>query len=320
MESHREQGQGHSRGIAHQIHRAQQHLGEAFLKVFRIIVNRRLEAKRAKNKVADQGLKITINGTYGKLGDTFSNIYAPDLQAQVTISGQLFLFMLIEMIELAGIPVISANTDGVVIKCPADRYSDLEAVIIAWEEQTGFLTEETRYRSIHCRDVNNYIAVKESGGDASGRLLSEQLGCKVKGVYSEVGSALNSVLSKNPECLIVSDAVQAFLACGQPIAGTIHGCQDMRRFVAVRTVKGGAHKNGVYLGKAIRWYYAKGETGTINYVLTGNSVPKSEGAKPCMDLPEAIPADLDYDWYYNAALKALYDIGVYKRAQTPQFF
>lgn len=306
------------------------HLGEAFLKVYRALVDRRLEAKRKSKEKPKHGgigsnggapiqegftpaelweiisdsLKITINGTFGKLGNKYSKIYSPDLLIQVTMTGQLSLLMLIEMVELAAIPVVSANTDGIVIKCPKARYEDLEAVIIIWEETTGFLTEETRYKGIFSRDVNNYIAVKEHGG------------CKTKGVFSEVGSAGNTPLSKNPESYICSMAVQAFLEFETPIEETIMSCRDIRRFVSVRTVKGGAEKNGVYLGKAIRWYYAKGETGNINYVLTGNKVPKSEGAKPCMILPVDFPPDIDYDRYINDANEMLYDIGYFKRATT----
>lgn len=284
------------------------HLGSDFLKVYQTIVNRRLKAKLDKDKVADQGLKITINGTFGKLGNVYSRLYAPDLLMQVTISGQLCLLMLIEAIELAGIPVLSANTDGIVIGCPTNRVDDLTTVIQLWEDVTGFVTEETRYAAIYSRDVNNYIAVKEDRT------------CKVKGIYSDKGSALNSVLSKNPECQIVSDAVQAFLAHKIPQAKTILECADIRKFVAVRTVKGGAEKNGVYLGKAIRWYYAKDETGTINYVLSGNIVPKSEGAKPLMELPSALPADLNFDWYIEKANETLFDIGYAKRPEAATLF
>jgi hypothetical protein len=284
------------------------HLGEAFLKVFREIVNRRLKAKLDKNKVADQGLKITINGTFGKLGNVYSRMYAPDLLMQVTISGQLCLLMLIEMIELAGIPVISANTDGVVSAVPVERYADFEKVIHTWEDITNFNTEETRYKGLWARDVNNYFALKLDGE------------IKTKGVYSDKGSALNSPLSKNPECQIISDAVQALLAHNVPLRETIYNCTDIRKFVAVRTVKGGAEKNGVYLGKAIRWYYAEGETGTINYVVSGNNVPKSEGAKPLMTLPPELPIDLDFAYYLKQANETLFDIGYAKRVKEARLF
>lgn len=284
------------------------HLGPDFLKVYRSIVNKRLKAKLDKNKVASEGLKITINGTFGKLGNMYSKLYAPDLLMQVTISGQLCLLKLIEMIELADIPILSANTDGVIIGCPPDRYKDLEIVVHTWEDLTGFITEETRYKSVWSRDVNNYIAIKEDDT------------CKVKGCYSEVGSALNSRLSKNPECQIISDAVQAFLAHNMPIEQSIRACLDIKKFVSVRTVKGGAEKNGVYLGKAIRWYYAEGEPGEINYVLSGNKVPKTLGAKPLMTLPPGLPFDLDFGYYIKEADEALYDIGYKQRPENATLF
>jgi len=285
------------------------HLGPAFLTVFKSIVDRRLAAKKAGNKKISEGLKIASNGTFGKLGNQWSILFAPDLMLQVTLSGQLSLLMLIEMIDDSfGIPIVSGNTDGIVIRCPKNRYAELNFIIEAWEKFTGFVTEETRYKALYCRDVNNYIAVKEDDT------------CKVKGVYCERGSAQNSILSKNPEMLICSDAVQLFLTRQTPIQKTIRECTDIRRFVAVRAVKGGAEKDGEYLGKSIRWYYAKKIVGTINYCISGNKVPKSDGAKPLMTLPDKIPDDLNYDYYIEEAVKMLFDIGYYVKEKTPSFF
>lgn len=313
------------------------HLGPAFLEVYRAIVKRRLDAKHKAEQCKRDGdkegakywagisdaLKITINGAFGKLGSQYSRLYSSDLMSQVTITGQLCLLMLIEAIELAGIPVVSANTDGIVIKCPAERYADLETLVIAWEEQTGFVTEEARYKALYCRDVNNYLAVKlKSKKDEAGNIiwLDELDGCKTKGVYSERGSALNSVLSKNPECLILSDAVQALLLENVPVADTILNSRDLRRFVSVRTVKGGAEKDGVYLGKAIRWYYACGEDGVISSATSGNKVPQSEGAKPMMVWPEAFPNDLDFDRYIAEANDILYKVGYYTAPKVGALF
>ncbi len=284
------------------------HLGEPFLRVYRNIVNRRVNAKREDNKVEADSLKITINGTFGKLGNQFSKIYSPDLLIQVTMTGQLSLLMLIEMVSLAGFIVASANTDGIVIICPKDGYKLLEQVIIVWEEKTGFLTEETRYKMLAARDVNNYIAVKEEGG------------CKTKGAYSEFGSALNSPLSKNPDAYICSLAVQQLLENGVSIEDTISNCLDLTKFLCVRNVKGGAEKDGVYLGKVVRWYYAKEQQGEINYVISGNKVAKTEGGKPCMILPDSFPDDIDFDRYINEATEMLYDIGVLRKAQTERLF
>lgn len=295
------------------------HLGTAFLDVYEGLVNKRLAAKKAKQTAIAGALKITINGGFGKFGNKYSRLYSPDLLLQVTITGQLALLMLIEMIEHAGIPVVSGNTDGIVIKCPVSRYDDLNAVIAMWEKITGFETEETRYKALYCRDVNNYFAVKEKG-EAEGKLLADRLGVKVKGVYSEVGSALNSVLSKNAEHLICSDAILHCLTQGTPVRETIEACRDTRRFTTVRQVAGGAQKNGQFIGKVIRWYYAKNCPGQIKYITNGNAVGKSEGAKPLMDLPPTLPLDVDFDWYVAKAEAILEDIAFKPKKQATLFF
>lgn len=266
-------------------------MGADFLKVYRGIVERRLEAKRSGDKVTADTLKITINGSFGKLGSKWSILYAPQLLIQVTLTGQLSLLMLIETLEDNGIPVVSANTDGIVIKCHRSNIPLMNKIVAWWEKRTGFETEEVRYRAVFSRDVNSYVAVKDNGG------------VKTKGAYAETG------LAKNPANRICVDAVIAYLTDGTPLEATICGCVDVRRFVTVRRVSGGAEKDGRYLGKVVRWYYARGETGSINYRTNGNKVGKSDGAKPLMQLPDRLPLDIDYGWYVNEAVGILREIG-----------
>lgn len=306
------------------------HLGEAFLTVYEKIVNTRIHAKAEAAKAKKAGdraaakkwktvadsLKITINGSFGKLGNKYSTLYAPQLMLQVTITGQLVLLMLIEALEQIGIEVISGNTDGIISKYHKSRHDEVRALIASWEEWTGYKTEETRYKAVFSRDVNSYVAIKEDGGDPEARFIDEQLGAKTKGAYCERGSALNSILSKNPETLICSDAVVRFLVDGTPVEKTIKECRDFRRFVAVKNVRGGGEKNGRYLGKVVRWYYPKNEAGYIAYVSSGNKVGKTDGARPVMDLPSEFPDDINYDWYINEAVEMLYDCGRLKKAKT----
>lgn len=306
------------------------HLGEAFLTVYEKIVNTRIHAKAEAAKAKKAGdraaakkwktvadsLKITINGSFGKLGNKYSTLYAPQLMLQVTITGQLVLLMLIEALEQIDIEVISGNTDGIISKYHKSRHDEVRALIAAWEEWTGYKTEETRYKAVFSRDVNSYVAIKEDGGDPEARFLDEKLGAKTKGAYCERGSALNSILSKNPETLICSDAVVRFLVDGTPVEKTIKECRDFRRFVAVKNVRGGGEKNGRYLGKVVRWYYPKNEAGYIAYVSSGNKVGKTDGARPVMDLPTEFPDDINYDWYINEAVEMLYDCGRLKKAKT----
>lgn len=199
-----------------------QHLTEAFLKVYKGIFDRRIKAKRTGQKTEADTLKITLNGSFGKLGSPYSVLYSPDLLIQVTLTGQLALLMFIEALEDAGISVVSANTDGIVIYAHISQKEDLDRVVKWWESVTGFETEETRYRALYSRDVNNYVALKEGGGT------------KGKGAFAPVS------ISKNPQNAICNEAVLAYLDKGVPVAQTILECRDIRKFLTVRTVRGGA--------------------------------------------------------------------------------
>jgi hypothetical protein len=292
-----------------------QHLGPGFLRVYGNIVARRVAAKIAKMKVKADSLKITVNGSFGKLGSKYSILYSPDLLIQVTITGQLALLMLIERIELAGITVASANTDGVVIICPKERQAELETIVRQWEEETSFQTEEARYLSYYSRDVNNYIAVKAKQDKETKQWTNKPDGIKAKGAYSNPWNDPAQAifrLHKNPQNTVCLDAVEQLLTKNVAIVDTIRACKDVRKFVNVRKVKGGAVKDGVYLGASIRWYYATGQTGEMVYAQSGNKVPRSDGAKPLMDLPTELPADIDYDWYIQEAQKILKEIAYLK--------
>ena len=194
----------------------------AFLRTYRSIVERRVEAKKRGDKVVADVLKIVANGSFGKLGSKYSALYAPKLLIQVTLTGQLALLMLIEKLESLGIRVVSGNTDGIVIHCHKNQQANLAEVLSWWEKATGFNTEETRYRAVFSRDVNNYIALKQGGG------------VKGKGAFAPVS------ISKNPQNTICVDAAIAMVNDFIPIEKTIRECRDIRKFVTVRTVRGGA--------------------------------------------------------------------------------
>lgn len=272
---------------------APKHLGDDFLKVFGSIVDRRLEAKRSGDKVTADTLKITINGAFGKLGSKYSFLYSPQLLIQTTLTGQLALLMLIERMEETGIRVVSANTDGIVLYGEKAFEGAMQGVAWDWMLDTSFELERTDYRCLASRDVNNYVAVKLDGG------------IKGKGIFAPPS------LAKNPDCQIVYEAAAKRIAHGIPIERTIRGCQDITKFVVVRRVTGGAIWNDEYLGKAVRYYYSNSVPSdqTINYRKNGNKVPKSQGTRPLMDLPEAFPTDIDYPVYEVEAERLLCEVG-----------
>lgn len=338
-------------------------LGQAFLAEYAVITSERLAAKKLQGELKKSGDtssdayniarcenergKIMINGTFGKTGSAYSVLFAPEMLIQTTITGQLAILMLIEIHEMAGIPVISANTDGIVTYCEKWQVPISDEIIKQWEEITGLEMEIAEYKGIYSRDVNNYIAVK-SNGDV-----------KRKGAYGNGGLAAKV----NPSCDICGDAVAAYLSKGTPILETIALCTDIRKFVTIRKVNGGALKmwgegpkrdakvkdmvndllragwvkdgrkwtrdgrtlaakdayetcfdaqRPEFLGHVVRWYYGVNTPGPIVYKSNGNLVSDSYGAAPCMTLPDSLPGNIDYKWYIDKAESMLAEFNIRK--------
>ena len=269
-------------------------LGPKFLDVYSDIVQRRLKAKHEGDVATSNSLKLVINSSFGLFGSKYAFLYSPELMIQTTITGQLALLMLIERTEAVGAKVVSANTDGVVSLCPKAQYQALEEACFDWEMQTGMELEETRYKALYSRDVNNYAAVKTDGG------------VKGKGAFGRPN------LMKNPQFTVVTDAIYAYLGCGAPIEQTVFACGDPRKFVMVRNVTGGALFGDDHLGKAVRFYYSNdlGPDTCLRYVKGGNKVPMSDGAKPMMQLVGTMPKDIDRQRYCHMAKEALKGMGV----------
>jgi len=313
------------------------HLGENFLDVYKSIMVTRLKAKKEKNKIVNESLKIVLNGTYGKLGDVYSVMYSPDLLVTVTLIGQLSLLMLIEKLESRGISIVSANTDGFVSLVKNKQRGLYSVICFDWELITGFDLEETIYTGLFSRDVNNYFAITDQG-------------IKRKGAFSA-----NS-LKKNPSGNICVDAVIEYTINKTPIEKTISECKDVTKFLFVRTVNGGATYKGDYLGRVVRWIYStEGETiyykpkidldlketrnkliykynlekgdpilkipkkklknnydeykGCLVFKTSTPKVSKSEGSRPIMEI-EGFPEDIDYSRYIDESLKILTVLGL----------
>lgn len=295
------------------------HIGKPFLQVYETIYERRVAAKKkSKDKAlakeeqrhwkdVQECLKIVLNGSFGKFGSKYSVICSPKLMIQVTLSGQLSILMLIEWLEKHGIHVVSANTDGIVTLVPKDKLWIKNAVIWDWELATGYETERTQYVAVHSRDVNCYLAITTDGE------------VKTKGPIGPCGPGLPAAMGmkKTPTGAISATAVREYLTKKTPIEETINKCQDVRQFVHVRRVTGGCRSehDGGYIGKVVRYYYSTERKGfCFRYNTTDNSVPRTDGAHPLMELPEfdECPSDLDRAWYIREAYAILQDVGMGK--------
>jgi hypothetical protein len=303
-------------------------LGRDFLSVYNGLIQDRIVAKKAGDKVKDKAGKIALNGAYGKLGSRYSVLYAPHLLISVTLTGQLSLLMLIEKAESMGIPVISGNTDGVVFKCPREFYEGigtekpdkdrllggkLKEITDWWERVTCFDLEFAEYRSIYNQSVNSYIAIKSDGK------------VKRKGPIGNPWSNrpeendVRSQMMKNPQMTICSDAVLEHILTGKPIEDSIRESSDIRGFVTVINAAGGATWRDGYLGKVVRYYWSTDGDPIIKvkpHPSTGNrpKVPKTDGCRPIMTLPNDFPEDVDYARYVEEARKILDEIGFGKNS------
>ena len=118
----------------------------------------------------------------------------------ITINGQLTLMMLYEMICEAipeAIPLLQ-NTDGIETVIPRSKKDLYLEVCKKWEEITNLVLEHDSYKKLVLADVNNYIAVDESGK------------AKCKGRFEFKGLALH----KNKSKLIIPKALYAYFVDG----------------------------------------------------------------------------------------------------------
>lgn len=320
-------------------------LGRDFLEVFRQIRDERIAAKRRVREIdgieksvgtltpelvaersrcvtIEKGLKISLNGCFGKLGSPFSILYAPHLMIAITLGGQMALLMLVERVERAGIEVVSANTDGLVFRIPRNLGGRIENsrltegalrdIIEQWEAETGFELEATEYRSLCSSSVNHYIAIKPDG----------KAKAKGPGWTGRHEGDIRTQLMKNPSMEITTLAVIAYLRDGTPLEQTIRDGTDIRDFVTVVNVKGGGTWRGGYLGKVVRYIWSTDGDPILYkkpHPTTGNhkKVPKSDGCRPVMVLPDELPIDIDYDRYLEEAHELLMMVGVARRSPEP---
>lgn len=269
-------------------------LREKLAKMERAVIEKRaveLEDEIASLNVIAGSFKISCNGSFGKLGSKYSFLYSPDLMVQVTLTGQLALMMLIEELELFGVSVMSANTDGFVTLLNKSQHDEYQAICKNWEHKTGFVLEDNIYSGLYSRDVNNYLAVTETGA-------------KGKGIFT-----LNQ-LSKNPQVPICTNAVIELITNGIGVAETIRSCTDLTQFITVRSVTGGAVWRSEYLGRVVRWIYST-DGDVITYEKNGNKVAKSDGAMPVMTLGGTLPSSIDYQRYINETYDILENIGYF---------
>lgn len=214
----------------------QKHLNpKAWFRIADTIVDERLEHKHlAKDKslnliqlmkhtTAAACLKIVANaGIFGKMGSEKSFLCDKKAMYKVTINGQLFLLMLIERLEDAGIHVISANTDGIVTIVPKGLEETADNICHWWEKHLGLELEFTSYSKYVTEGVNSYLTVKTDGKKKfKGRMNPK--------MYLED-------LSKGYNSPIVAKAVTEYFINGTPVMETLRNSKSILDFCRTQNV------------------------------------------------------------------------------------
>lgn len=197
-----------------------------------------------KGHPVNKALKLALNGVYGDSNNGYSPFFDFQYTMTITINGQLLLAMLIEMIILnvKGVELIQANTDGLTFVVPSNKIDDFNVVRQRWEKLTKLELESTEYNRMFVRDVNNYIAEYPSKK------------VKRKGVYE-----YDLEWHKNHSQLSVKKAAERKLLHGVDIAKSLYENDDAFDFMIRERV---TNESKLFLNqteeldKCIRYYVA----------------------------------------------------------------
>lgn len=258
------------------------------------------------NKLAAEALKIVINAVYGKLGSSTFYLYDRLAQMQVTINGQLMALMLIEELELNGIHCVSANTDGIIVKCPRDKIDLCNQIEKNWCETNNLTIDSEYYDVFVTRDINNYVNRQETGKlEYKGALDPKQY---IKD------------LKKGYDMPIVALAACNYFLYGTSVMETLRNHKDILDFCKTQNV--GKQFEVVYEkvvdGKRVeirsqphvRFYVStRGVVIMKEHKLTGKRSVLASG-KPVqilnlLDDKDISERNIDYAYYYEEAYKII---------------
>lgn len=296
-------------------HIAPAHLNEAiFTKLITWLKDTRVKAKHSKEpingipaKLMAEALKIVINSIYGKFSFEHGELYDRMATLKVTINGQLMILMLCEELEMNGIQVVSANTDGIVIKLYDDKVDTFNNIADKWKAYTGLDADSEEYRCYINRDINNY--------------LIQELNDKIsyKGDFNPKMYIRD--LSKGYDAPIVAKAVENYFLYNKPVMDTLRECTDVLDFCKSQNIGKNYHVEVVKVvnGKVVHIpyqryvrFYVSTDGDVIEKVHNTDSSIKSRLAAGervtilnTLDDTDISSRRISYKYYYQEALKII---------------
>ena len=213
---------------------------------------------------------------------------------------------LIEELELNGIHVISANTDGIVIKLPRDKFDTYKDITNRWNETNKMCADYEEYDLIVSRDVNNYFDIQTDGTvEYKGALDPKQYLKELKKGY---------------DAPVVAIAVYEYFVSNIPIMDTLRNHKDILDFCKTQNVGRqfdvvyDIYKNGViehvHSQRHVRFYVStKGIVIQKEHKVTGAKSKLAGGNSVCilnsLDDKPIEERNINYDYYYKECYKII---------------
>ena len=225
---------------------------------------------------------------------------------QVTINGQLMTMTLVEELELNGIHVVSANTDGIVIKLPRNKFDLYKEITDRWNETNKMGADFEEYDELVTRDINNYFAIQVDGSmEFKGSLDPKQY---IKD------------LKKGYDMPIVAQAVFNYFVHDTPVMDTLRNHKNILDFCKTQNV---GNQFEVIYGKVIdnvptivtsqrhvRFYVSNtGIRIQKRHKITGKTSNLASGLPVTLlnnlDDKPIDERDINYRYYYEEAYKII---------------
>lgn len=220
------------------------HLGKEFLEIYSQVRTERLEAKRNKEKIKNETLKLALNGATGNYQNQFSWLYDPVEVLKIRINGQLLLLMLAEKLMENGAILGQLNTDGILYLI--DKQVDIDTILKSWEEETKLTLETEEFEAFYQFAINDYLAVGKGYSETKDESL-----LKYKGLFIEKTS-----LGKGMTPPIIAKAINKYLIDGTLPEVTVKESKDIHDFLTYTKVdkKFSIEYDGNLISRINRYY------------------------------------------------------------------
>lgn len=201
------------------------HLGVEFCDAYLDLYHTRQEYPKKTHPMENGAYKLALNGAYGGSNNEYSPFFDWFYTMSITINGQLMLCMLVEqLLKIPNFKMVQANTDGITFICPKVYMDHMRTVCKWWESLTCLELEEALYDAMYIRDVNNYMAVYQSGD-------VKRIGCYAYETEEEKPGTRELPYNKDWSMRVVAKAAEAAL---------VHG-KDIREFITNHPIDADFH-------------------------------------------------------------------------------